>query len=72
MSKQKYSDARIRRTNQQLQVDALLQDAERLLVSIFDNDAKPIKNELLQHRGRTVLRHIHSARECNNGGNITL
>ena len=67
---QQYSDARIRRSNKELRVDALLSDAERLLAEIFDTDARLIKNPLLQHRGRTVLRHIVCARECNNGGSV--
>jgi hypothetical protein len=63
---------RIRRSNQQQRVDAFLEDAERLLSEIFDTDAKLIKNPLLQHRGRTVLRHIVSARRCNNGRVVSL
>jgi len=58
--------ARIRRTNQQARVDALLADAERLLNDVFSNDSHyRFDRGRLHQRGQTALRHIASARLIN-------
>ena len=60
------NSARIRRANQQARVDALLADAERLLNDVFSNDSHyRFDRGRLYQRGETALRHIASARFCN-------
>ena len=58
--------ARIRRTNQQARVDALLADAERLLNDVFSSDSHyRFDRGRLYLLGQTALRQLASARLCN-------
>ena len=64
--------ARIRRSHQQAQVDALLADAERLLNDVFKNDSHyRFDRGRLYQRGQTALRHIASARLINDPKTVT-